>query len=167
MQWTLMGFDNIILGTTTTHNVPKNWTWNWEHSREQSKFTWFGGLNVWYHILSCKPHKKARGFKNGYQQKVLLKGELMDSLSEKIIALDWKVGMRAEGGEKESGERLMGNDNSLSRHSGCPEKCEARVLRWQRRAGCQSGKVALIPWKAKESDCQPCSATLKVGENMA
>lgn len=36
---------------------------------------------------------------------MLLKGELMDSLSEKIIALDWKVGMRAEGGsEGERGE---------------------------------------------------------------
>ena len=52
----------------------------------------------------------------------------------------------------------MGSDSGLSRGSGCPEKCEARAMRWQERAGCQSGKVALIRRKAKESACQPRSA---------
>lgn len=40
--------------------------------------------------------KKARGFNNGYQQKVLLKLRLMDGLSKKNNCTGWKVGLRAE-----------------------------------------------------------------------
>lgn len=46
--------------------------------------------------------------------------------------------------EARSAESMMGSDSGLSRGSGCPEKCEARAMRWQERAGCQSKKVALI-----------------------
>lgn len=49
---------------------------------------------------------------------------------------------------------MMGSDSGLSRGSGCPEKCEARAMRWQERAGCQSKKVALKRQKGKESACQ-------------
>lgn len=52
----------------------------------------------------------------------------------------------------------MGSDSGLSRGCGCPEKCEARAMRWQERAGCQSKKVALIQRKGKESACQARSA---------
>ncbi|KAK5854098.1 hypothetical protein PBY51_015196 [Eleginops maclovinus] len=60
---------------------------------------------------------------------------------------------------------MMGSDSGLSRGSGCPEKCEARAMRWQERAGCQSKKVALIRRKAKESACQACSAKPRRGGN--
>ncbi|KAI9535438.1 hypothetical protein NQZ68_002992, partial [Dissostichus eleginoides] len=60
---------------------------------------------------------------------------------------------------------MMGSDSGLSRGSGCPEKCEARAMRWQERAGCQSKKVALIRRKAKESACQACSAKPRHGGN--
>lgn len=43
--------------------------------------------------------KKARGFNNGYQQKVLLKLRLMDGLSKKIIALVGKWGCVLRRGE--------------------------------------------------------------------
>lgn len=75
------------------------------------------------------------------------------------------MGLRAGGGgSDEYTERMMGSDSGLSRSSGCPEKCEARAIRWQNRTGCQGGKVALIRRKAKESACQPCSAEPKQGE---
>lgn len=61
------------------------------------------------------------------------------------------------GGRVRSAESMMGSDSGLSRGSGCPEKCEARAMRWQERAGCQSKKVALIRRKPKESACQACS----------
>lgn len=84
----------------------------------------------------------------------------MDGLSKKIIALVGRVELRAEGERAGYRERMMGSDSGLSRGSGCPEKCEAQAIRWQNRTGCQSGKVALIWRKAKESACQPCSALL-------
>lgn len=138
----------------------KNWTWNWKHSWEQSKFTWFGSLNVWYHILSCKPHKKAKGFNNGYQQKVLLKLKLMDGLSKKIIALVGKSGcvLRERTG---STERMMGSDSGLSGRTGCPEECEAGLW-WQSRTGCQSGESGFnTPWEKQGGQPVSCSAVLK------
>ncbi len=99
-----------------------------------------------------------RGLNNGYQWRVLLKLRLMDGLSKKIIALVGKWVCVLRGGRAGSTERMMGSDSGLSRGSGCPEKCEARAMRWQERAGCQSKKVALIHRKAKESACQACSA---------
>lgn len=57
-----------------------------------------------------------------------------------------------------SAQSMMGSDSGLSRGCGCPEKCEARAMRWQERAGCQSKKVALIQRKGKESACQARSA---------
>lgn len=66
-------------------------------------------------------------------------------LVKKNNCIGWKVGMRAEGERTGYTERMMGSDSGLSRSSGCPEKCEARAIRWQSRTGCQSGKVALIP----------------------
>lgn len=42
--------------------------------------------------------KKARGFNNGYQQKVLLKLRLMDGLSKKNNCTGWKVRLHAEEG---------------------------------------------------------------------
>lgn len=87
----------------------------------------------------------------------------MDGLSKKIIALQGKwapVSLVEEGVEEggRSAESMMGSDSGLSEGSGCPEKCEAGAMRWQERAGCQSGKVALIRQKPKESACQLCSA---------
>ncbi len=67
--------------------------------------------------------------------------------------------------EARSAESMMGSDSGLSRGSGCPEKCEARAMRWQERAGCQSKKVALIRRKAKESACQACSAKPRRGRD--
>lgn len=67
--------------------------------------------------------------------------------------------------EARSAESMMGSDSGLSRGSGCPEKCEAKAMRWQERAGCQSKKVALIRRKAKESACQACSAKPRRGSN--
>lgn len=64
-----------------------------------------------------------------------------------------------------SAESMMGSDSGLSRGCGCPEKCEARAMRWQERAGCQSKKVALIQRKPKESACQACSAKPRRGRN--
>lgn len=57
-------------------------------------------------------------------------------------------------GEARAAVSMMGSDSGLSRGSGCPEKCEARAMRWQERAGCQSKKVALKRQKGKESACQ-------------
>lgn len=87
----------------------------------------------------------------------------MDGLSKKIIALQGKwapVSLVEEGVEEggRSAESMMGSDSGLSEGSGCPEKCEAGAMRWQERAGCQSGKVALKRQKPKESACQLCSA---------
>lgn len=67
--------------------------------------------------------------------------------------------------EAPSAESMMGSDSGLSRGSGCPEKCEARAMRWQERAGCQSKKVALICRKPKESACQACSAKPRHGKD--
>lgn len=67
--------------------------------------------------------------------------------------------------EARSAVSMMGSDSGLSRGSGCPEKCEARAMRWQERAGCQSKKVALIQRKGKESACQACSAKPRSGRN--
>lgn len=67
--------------------------------------------------------------------------------------------------EARSAVSMMGSDSGLSRGSGCPEKCEARAMRWQERAGCQSKKVALIRRKGKESACQACSAKPRGGRN--
>lgn len=64
-----------------------------------------------------------------------------------------------------SAASMMGSDSGLSRGCGCPEKCEARAMRWQERAGCQSKKVALIQRKGKESACQACSAEPRSGSN--
>lgn len=127
------------------------------------------GLVVWMSdiIFSHASSIKSKGFNNGYQQKVLLKLKLMDGLSKKNNCIGWKVGMRAEGERTGYTERKMRSDSGLSRRCACPEKCEATAIRWRSRTGCQSRKVALIPWKAKESACQPCSAVLKEEKNMA
>lgn len=93
-------------------------------------------------------------------------------LVKKIIALVWKwdrASLPRRGWvvmgvserwrrEVRSAESMMGSDSGLSRGCGCPEKCEARAMRWQERAGCQSKKVALIQRKGKESACQARSA---------
>lgn len=84
-------------------------------------------------------------------------------LVKKNNCTGWESGAACGGGASGYRERMMGSDSGLSRGSGCPEKCEAPAIRWQNRTGCQSGKVALIWRKAKESACQPCSAKPKEG----
>lgn len=56
---------------------------------------------------------------------MLLKLNLMDGLSKKIIALVGKSGCVLRG--RDGIRRMMGSDSGLSGRTGCPEECEAEL----------------------------------------